>query len=59
MRLRLNVPKEKLSSLKEKLNAWNANTVSEDQFGSQPFVVSLSSILLVNRSFLYAHLMCP
>ncbi|KAH7525199.1 uncharacterized protein LOC107435977 [Ziziphus jujuba] len=39
MRLRLTVPKEELSSLKEKLNSWNANIVSEDQSGSQPFVI--------------------
>ncbi|PON99711.1 Ribosome maturation protein Sdo1/SBDS [Trema orientale] len=39
MRLRFTVPEEGLSSLTEKLNAWNAKVVSTDQSGNQPSVI--------------------
>lgn len=51
MRLRLTVPEEGFSSLMEKLNTWNAKTVSKDQSGSQLFVVSRILLLFIMQKF--------
>ncbi|XP_071722815.1 uncharacterized protein [Rutidosis leptorrhynchoides] len=39
MRIKLTVPEQNLSALKEKLNAWNADIVSKDESGSQQSVI--------------------
>ena len=44
MRLRLIVPDHEFSSLSEKLTAWNASIISEDQSGSQISTVSRSTL---------------
>lgn len=48
MRLKLIVPEQNISSLMEKLNAWNASVVLKDESGSQLSIVS----------FEFASLMC-
>lgn len=42
MRVRLTVPEQNFSSLKDKLDSWNASIVSKDNSGSQLSLVSVS-----------------